>query len=78
MTESGRLAFNQFNRSDTSQRMNDADIIRLLLNNRRTEQQAVCDLVDDFAMKRKRIEVSVQLHGYLQWQVDNRSQAATG
>ena len=53
MTESGWLGFNQLNRSDTSQRMNDADVIRLLLNNRRTGQQTVCDLVDDFAMKRE-------------------------
>ena len=66
MTESGWLAFNQFIRSDTSKRMNDADIIRLLLYDRRTKQQAMCDLVNDFAMKRERIKVSVQLHGYPQ------------
>ena len=77
MTESGWLAFNLFNRSDTSKRMNDADIIRLLLHYRWTSQRSVCDLVDDFAMKREWIKVSVQLHEYLQWQVDNRSQVAT-
>ena len=51
MAKSGCLAFNQFNRSDTTKRMNDADVIRLLLHYRQACEQTVRGLVHDFAMK---------------------------
>ena len=50
MTKSGWLAFNQFNRNNTTKRMNDGDVIWLLLHYQLACQQTVLDLVYYFAM----------------------------
>ena len=52
MTESGWLTFNHFNSDNPTKRMDDTDVLGLLLNNRQAGQQTVRDLVLVFAMKR--------------------------
>ena len=46
-----RFVYNQFNRKNTTKRINDADVIWLFLHYRLAYQQTVRDLVHYFAMK---------------------------